>query len=117
MRLSRRILVVEDCENDVALLHRAFANQSIAHPIDVVHSGREAVGYIANANPLPAVVVLDLRLPDIPGFEVLRILRGDERLKGVPIVVLTALEHPEDATRAYQLGANSFLTKPISFSD
>jgi two-component system, response regulator len=70
----------------------AFRREGITHAVDVVPTGREAIAYLAAADPLPALVLLDLKLPDVPGFELLRILRGDAKLKDLPLVVLTGNE-------------------------
>lgn len=84
-----RILLIDDSKSDVELLVMAFGREGIIHPLDVVPTGREAIAYLAAADPLPALVLLDLKLPDVPGFELLRIFRGDPKLKDLPLIVLT----------------------------
>jgi CheY-like chemotaxis protein len=114
---DRRILIVEDATGDVALLLKAFSDEGITNPVSFATKGRDAVEELAGNETLPALILLDLKLPDMPGFELLRVLRGDARLKDVPIVILTGAERASDLDRAHELGANSFLTKPMSFTD
>jgi two-component system, response regulator len=114
---DRRILIVDDSQTDIDLLLLAFQREGVTDSIDAVGTAQHAVAYLAKADPLPALVLLDLKLPDMPGFELLRLLRRDEQLKAVPIIVLTGFENTGDIDRAYQLGANSYLTKPVSFAD
>lgn len=116
-------LLVEDSEEDVFLLRRVFLKANIINPLQVVRSGQEALAYLggfgAYANraefPLPALVLLDLNMPGVDGFEVLQWIRRQPNLKGLRVVVLTASGAAADINRAYKLGANSFLTKPTDF--
>ena len=118
LRLSPlRILVVDDCAADGDQLQLAFERAAVSHPVDVVHKARDAISYLAGANPLPALVLLDLNLPDMPGFELLRLLRRDRRFTKIPVVVFTALEKTGDLQHALMLGANSFMPKPPGFSE
>jgi len=116
-------LLVEDSEDDALSLRRVFLKANIINPLQVVKSGQEAVAYLSGfgpyANraefPLPALVLLDLRMPGMDGFQVLQWIRRQPALEGLRVVVLTASGAAEDINRAYKLGANSFLTKPNTF--
>jgi DNA-binding response OmpR family regulator len=114
------ILLVEDDHNDVLLIKRAFQKVNIANPIIVVNDGEQAISYLAGREPyvdraLPMLVLLDLKLPRKTGHEVLEWLRGQANLKRLPVVVLTASSESSDVNRAYDLGANSYLVKPVTF--
>lgn len=117
------ILLVEDDANDVFLMQRAFRKVELPNPLHVVGDGDEAVDYLGgtgryadrSAHPLPALVLLDLKLPRKGGLEVLEWLRKQPSLKRLPVVVLTSSKEPGDVNRAYDLGANSYLVKPLGF--
>lgn len=114
------ILLVEDDHNDVLLIKRAFEKVKIANPIIVMNDGEEAISYLAGREPyveraLPMLVLLDLKLPRKSGHEVLEWLRQQQTLKRLPVVVLTASSESSDINRAYDLGANSYLVKPVTF--
>lgn len=114
------ILLVEDDHNDVLLIRRAFQKVNIANPIIVLGDGEQAISYLAGREPyanrtLPILVLLDLKLPRKSGHEVLEWLRQQQRLKRLPVVVLTASSESSDVNRAYDLGANSYLVKPVTF--
>jgi CheY-like chemotaxis protein len=119
------ILLVEDDPNDVLLIQRAFRKANLINPIQVVGDGEEAVSYLSGEGsyadrrryPLPILVLLDLKLPRKSGFEVLEWLRGEPDLKRLPVVVFTSSTEGLDVNRAYDLGANSYLVKPVSFKD
>jgi len=118
------ILLVEDREEDVILLRRAFTKANFLNPIQVVSEGDEAIAYLQGAGkyadrseyPLPKLVLLDLKMPRKDGFEVLQWIRQQPGLSAIRVVVLTASDTVRDVNRAYQLGANSFLTKPVDFA-
>lgn len=114
------ILLVEDDHNDVLLIKRAFQKVNIANPIIVVNDGEQAISYLAGREPyvdrnLPVLVLLDLKLPRKSGHEVLEWLRTQPNLKRLPVVVLTASSESSDVNLAYDLGANSYLVKPVTF--
>jgi CheY-like chemotaxis protein len=125
MQGNRPILVVEDNENDVTLVRRTLAKARIPHPLRFVGSGEEAIGYLAKAGtytdrenyPLPVLVLLDLKLPGMDGFGVLRWIREQPSLTDVRVVVLTSSHSLRDIKTAYRLGANSFLVKPLEFQN
>jgi CheY-like chemotaxis protein len=117
------ILIVEDREDDIVLIRKAFEKASLTNPVQVARDGEEAVAYLGAegkyANraeyPLPVIVLLDLKLPRIDGFEVLSWIRQQEGIQGLPVIVLTSSTQIQDVNRAYALGANSFFVKDIDF--
>lgn len=123
--LHDTILLVEDDANDVVLVKRAFKQAKVANPLQVARDGEEAVAYLAGAGefadrerfPLPAIILLDLKMPRKSGLEVLEWLRAQPGLKRLPVVVLTSSKENRDINRAYELGANSYLIKPVSFNN
>ena len=123
MSAGHVILVVEDDPNDVLLIQRAFGKARILNPVRTVSNGDEAVAYLSGegpfadreAYPFPVLVLLDLKLPRRSGLEVLGWIRSHPGLKRLPIVVLTSSKESADINRAYDLGANSYLVKPVGF--
>ncbi len=123
MSSGQVILVVEDDPNDVLLIQRAFGKARILNPVRTVSHGDEAVAYLSGAGafadreayPFPVLVLLDLKLPRRSGLEVLGWIRSQPGLKRLPIVVLTSSKESIDINRAYDLGANSYLVKPVGF--
>lgn len=118
MNALRPILLVEDNPMDVDLTLRAFRLRNLGNTVQVARDGEEAIdmlnGMAASAN-LPAVVLLDLKLPRISGLEVLRHIQQDPRLQTLPVMVLTSSQEDSDVAAAYQLGANSYIVKPVDF--
>lgn len=120
---NKPILLVEDSEDDVRLTKRALQKNSITNELIVVGDGRAALEFLrAAAEPgssqnrgLPAVVLLDLKLPKLDGLEVLRQIRADPLLRRQPVVILTTSKEDQDIIRSYDLGANSFIRKPVDF--
>jgi two-component system response regulator len=117
----RSILLVEDNPDDEALTLRAFARNHIGNEIHVVRDGAEAIDWLlgddAASRPLPAVVLLDLKLPKIDGLEVLRQIRASERTRFLPVVILTSSGEEADLANGYRLGANSYVRKPVDFAN
>lgn len=119
------VLLVEDDENDRLLIERAFDKGRIANPIKAVTNGEDAVAYLAGTGefanreqfPLPVLMLLDLKLPRKSGLEVLAWVREQAGLKRLPVVVLTSSRETSDINRAYDLGANSYLVKPVGFEN
>lgn len=113
------ILLVEDNPDDEALTRRAFKNSDIANRLDVVRDGQEALDYLFSggdpAQELPALILLDLKLPKIDGLEVLRRIRTDDRTKLLPVVILTSSSEETDLVAGYGGGANSYVRKPVDF--
>jgi two-component system, response regulator len=112
----RRILLVEDNPDDVDLTIRAFKKNNIANDIVVARDGAEALEQLAAAE-LPAVVLLDLKLPKVDGLEVLRRIRANERTALLPVVILTSSREERDLVNGYSLGANSYVRKPVDFGE
>ena len=115
------ILLVEDNPDDVQLTKRSFKQNNITNELKVVNDGVEAMEYLTQActaggsEVLPTVVLLDLKLPRMDGLEVLRRIRADDRLKRLPVVILTSSKEEQDILKSYDLGANSYIRKPVSF--
>jgi two-component system, response regulator len=121
----RSILLVEDNPDDVDLTLRAFRRAGITTPVQVVRDGVEAIDYLfaqgayadRAGRELPAVVLLDLKLPLLDGHEVLRRIRGDPRTRMLPVVILTSSVEEGDLKRSYGQGANSYVRKPVSYTE
>jgi len=109
------ILLVEDNANDAELTLRALKQRNLANQVHLCRDGAEAMAFFSGASPVPKVVLLDLKLPKVDGLEVLRRLKGDARTKSIPVVVLTSSREEPDIERAYELGANSYIVKPVDF--
>ena len=117
------LLHVEDDPNDVLLLQRAFRKANAALAIHAVTDGDKAVAYLSGAEefadrekyPLPTVVLLDLKMPRKSGLEVLQWIRGNQVLRRAIVIVFTSSKHDEDVNKAYEIGANSYLVKPVGF--
>ena len=117
------ILLVEDNPDDEALTLRAMKKNNILNEVKVVRDGAEALEYIfgtgryidSASRRIPAVVLLDLRLPKVEGLEVLRQLRVDSSTKLLPVVILTSSKEEQDLIKGYSLGCNSYIRKPIDF--
>jgi two-component system response regulator len=122
--MEKMILLVEDNPNDEELTLRALRKANIANEVAIARDGQEALDFLfgtgkyAGHEPptMPAVVLLDLKLPKLNGIDVLQRIRADPRTKLVPVVVLTSSSEDEDMVRSYQSGANSYVRKPIEFS-
>jgi CheY-like chemotaxis protein len=116
-----RILVAEDELGDVLLLQRAFAKAEVKAPVHFARDGQEVLDYLQGTHPfenpvehpLPNLLLLDLELPRINGFEVLQWLREHRAFRCLPVVVFSSSDQPQDITRAYALGANSYIIKPL----
>jgi len=118
----KRILMVEDCKKDVELTLAALDEHHLANEVVVVRDGAEALDYLRRRgrfaerpDEMPAVVLLDLKLPKVDGLEVLREMKTDERLKIVPVVMLTSSREEQDLVRSYQLGVSAYVVKPVDF--
>jgi two-component system response regulator len=123
--LSERVIVlVEDNADDEELTLRALRKSNISNRVVVARDGAEALDYLLMRGPhdgrdqreVPQVVLLDLKLPKVDGLEVLRALRADPRTKALPIVILTSSAEDQDVLAGYQLGANSYIRKPVDFT-
>lgn len=124
MRKTKNILLIEDNPDDQALTLRALRRNRIDNPVVVARDGAEALDYLfcrgsfaeRETSDLPAVVLLDLKLPKIGGLEVLERLRLDQRTRLLPIVVLTSSREERDVKESYALGANSYIRKPVDYN-
>lgn len=114
----RPVLLVEDNPVDVDLTLRAFSRRKFANPIHVARDGEEALAWLErweSGEPLPLVILLDLKLPRIDGLEVLAKLKAHPVSQAIPVVVLTSSAEDQDISSAYKLGANSYILKPVDF--
>jgi two-component system response regulator len=118
---SPPILLIEDNPDDVLLTLRAFAQNTIANKVVVASDGVAGLAHLFpedGSEPLhPAVILLDLNLPKISGLELLRVIRADPRTQALPVVVLTTSAEERDIIESYRLGANSFVRKPVVFTE
>jgi CheY-like chemotaxis protein len=119
-----RILIVEDDPNDVELTLTALEEYNLANEVIVARDGEEALDYLycrgnfkARSNDNPAVLLLDLKLPKRDGLEVLRQIKSDEKLKLIPVVVLTSSHEEKDVVASYKLGVNAYVVKPVDFHE
>ncbi len=123
--MNKVILLVEDNASDEKLTVLAFKKCGVSNDVVVVRDGAAALDYFfgtgahagRDTSVLPALVLLDLKLPKVDGLEVLRRMRADERTKLLPVVVLTASREEEDVLRSYLLGANAYVRKPVEFAE
>ena len=114
------ILLVEDNPNDLELALHAFEEHKFSNRIEVARDGQEALDYLMGGNGRPAsapprVILLDLKLPKVDGLQVLREIRGNERLRHLPVVILTSSREERDIVESYNLGVNSYIVKPVDF--
>lgn len=115
MPLRQAILVADDCLEDTFILKRAFAKSGITTPIIFVGDGQEAIDYLSsNEKPCPRLLLLDLKMPRLDGFDVLGWLQRQPGLRRLVVTVLTSSQQERDVNRAYDLGANSYVVKPSS---
>ncbi len=122
---KKAILLIEDTPDDEKLITMSLKKSNIGNDLVVVRDGQEAVDYLFGRGPhagrdakaLPTVVLLDLKLPKIDGLDVLRMIRADERTKLLPVVILTSSDEERDRVESYNLGANSYVRKPIDFAE
>lgn len=120
----KRILLVEDNANDAELTLTALAESNFANVVDVVRDGAEALDYLfrrgaykSRSHINPALVLLDLKLPKVDGLEVLEQIKTDEKLRTVPVVMLTSSREEPDLARSYDLGVNAYVVKPVEFGE
>ena len=121
----RPILLVEDNPNDELLTLRGLKKSNLTNEIVVARDGAEALDYLfgtgqyagRDVQKMPVVVLLDLKLPKLDGIDVLRRIRSDERLRFLPVVILTSSRADRDMVDSYQLGANAYVTKPVEYAD
>jgi len=122
---SKTILLVEDNPDDVKLTLRAFKRNNMLNPIVVARDGVEALDILCArgeyaeraGKPLPTLIILDLKLPKLDGLGVLKAVRGDERTRLIPVVIMTSSKEDQDLIQSYALGANSYVRKPVDFAE
>lgn len=124
MNSSKRILLVEDSAGDAELAIRALDAHHLADEVDHVRDGAEALDYLyrrgdfaGRTNGQPALVLLDLKMPRVDGFEVLRQIKGDPDLKMIPVVIMTSSREERDLLATYQTGVNAYVVKPVKFHE
>ncbi len=114
------ILLVEDNPDDETLTLQALKNNKISNVVKVMRDGQQVLDYFfgegASANPLPILVLLDLKLPKVDGLELLRRIRADERTCMQPVIILSSSNEEHDMVNAYRIGANSYIRKPVDFN-
>ena len=124
MMEPKKILVAEDDENDAELVLKALERYNIANEVVVVEDGAEALDYLyrrgdyeTRAEGNPVLTLLDIKMPKMDGLDVLREIRADERLKIIPVVILTSSRQEGDLLTGYQLGVNAYVVKPVDFNE
>jgi CheY-like chemotaxis protein len=125
MNANSTILLVEDDENDVVLVTRAFKLSGLPNNLQVAKNGEEAVAYLRGdgeyadrtSHPMPMLVIMDIKMPLKSGFEVLEWMRNHKATKEIPVVMLSSSSHEKDIERAERLGATAYLIKPVHFKD
>lgn len=123
--MDKNILLVEDNPDDVALTLRAFKRSHLFNPVVVARDGVEALDFLfargehagRAESPLPTLVILDLKLPKLDGLGVLKAIRADPRTQLLPVVILTSSKEEQDLLSGYSLGANSYVRKPVDFTE
>ena len=121
--MTKKILLIEDNPSDIELTIRAFERSHIANELIVAEDGQEALDYLRGVGKwegrditdLPALTLLDLRLPRVPGLEVLRVIRAEAATRRMPVVILTSSKEELDMAQGYDLGVNSYICKPVDF--
>jgi CheY-like chemotaxis protein len=117
------VLLVEDDLNDIFLVRRAFKRAEIPNPLHVVTDGAEAIHYLHGEGkyadrqlyPLPRLIVMDIKMPRKTGFEVLEWVKSDNVLKRIPVIIVSSSDQTADINKAYELGANAYMIKPVNF--
>ncbi len=116
---KQTILVVDDNPDDVELTLRVLRNHRIANDVQVAHDGLEAMAFLEKAadQELPSLVLLDLKMPRMDGLEVLRRIRANPKTKHLPVTIMTTSREERDIVASYELGANSYVQKPVEFEE
>jgi CheY-like chemotaxis protein len=117
------VLLVEDDLNDIFLVKRAFKMAELETPLQVVTDGEEATHYLSghgkyadrSAHPLPKLIVMDIKMPRMSGFEVLEWIKHNPTFRRLPVIIVSSSDRPQDIDRAYELGANAYMVKPVNF--
>jgi CheY-like chemotaxis protein len=116
------ILLIEDDSGHALLIEKNLRRAGIANEIAVLDNGQKAVDYLFKegaykeaAHPLPPLILLDLNLPVLDGYQVLKIIKNDDRTRRIPVIVLTTTDNPHEVSRCYELGCNVYITKPVEY--
>ena len=125
MMTKKTILLVEDNPSDADLTRRALSKGHISNDLVVAEDGQDALDYLRGegvyfgraVSETPSLILLDLKLPKVPGLDVLRVVRADARLRRIPVVILTSSKEEEDVGAGYDLGVNSYVRKPVDFTE
>jgi len=123
MSATKRILLAEDNTNDAELTLLALAEENLADNVTLVRDGAEALDHLLSSPGAaweecrPAVILLDIKMPKLDGLEVLKRIRADERLRTIPVVMLTSSREDRDLRESYRLGANAYVVKPVAFDE
>ncbi len=117
MNQKQTILLVEDDEIDIKSVKRAFDKLRITNPLNITHNGEEAIKYLRENKNRPGLILLDLRMPRMDGIEFLKVIKKDESLKIIPVVVLTTSKEQEDKIESFNLGIAGYMMKPVNYID
>lgn len=117
------VLLVEDELNDIFLVKRAFKIAHLENPLQVVTDGEEATRYLSgegkyadrDAFPMPKLIVMDIKMPRMSGFDVLEWIKHDGKIRRIPVIIVSSSNRPQDIDRAYELGANAYMVKPVDY--
>jgi two-component system response regulator len=112
---SQPILIVEDSADDFEAAKRAFAKANLHNPINHARSGEEALAYLRNNKRRPGIVLLDLNMPGLDGRKTLKAIKQDPELRTIPVVILTTSDDERDVASCYDMGANTYIQKPVDF--
>lgn len=110
-----KILLIEDNPGDVELVRIGFEEARVANELEVISDGQEGLDFIRRKVNLPDVILLDINLPKVDGFEILKAIRAQEETKEIPVIILTSSEAEQDVLKSYQYAANSYVSKPVDF--
>ncbi len=119
---DKPVLLVEDNPDDVLITRRAWKKGGLKNQLCIVNNGEEALMFLRRGEgyvdaPTPCLILLDLKMPRMDGFDVLEIIKDDDTLRSIPVIILTSSERDKDIERAYQLGCNSYIKKPVNFTN
>lgn len=116
MDKKRNMLLIEDDKVDIMTIERAIKDLKILNPLDIVFNGQEAINFLRNEkNPKPSLILLDINMPVMNGIEFLKIVKADDTLKIIPVVVLTTSREEQDKFNGFQLGVAGYMVKPVDY--
>jgi CheY-like chemotaxis protein len=118
MNQKQTILLVEDDEIDIKSVKRAFNEINVTNPLEITHNGEEALRYLKDGKKKrPGLILLDLRMPRMDGIEFLKVIKKEDALRIIPVVVLTTSKEDEDKAEGYNLGISGYMMKPVNYID